>query len=193
MQHFFIQIKHIAILALLFVLASSAVFAEPNQVEDFSKNSVVVASAKYLGSTAESMAEAMDVIFNRYGAPDAIIRGEELGGGFIGTLRYGRGSLQFQTGGTHSIYWRGPSIGLPLPSGAASKNFILIYGAKTPKEVYKRFFGIEGSLIVGAGIALNYLQRDDVVVVPVRVGVGFRADVSVGYLKFTEKSGWFPF
>jgi len=37
------------------------------------------------------------------------------------------------------------------------------------------------------------LQRNEIVVVPMRAGVGLRAGVSVGYLKFAPSSGWFPF
>jgi hypothetical protein len=37
------------------------------------------------------------------------------------------------------------------------------------------------------------LRRGDVVLIPVRLGVGWRAGVNVGYMKFSEKSRWFPF
>ncbi|HSX56263.1 MAG TPA: EipA family protein, partial [Sphingomonas sp.] len=32
-----------------------------------------------------------------------------------------------------------------------------------------------------------------VVLIPIRVGVGARLGANVGYMKFSEKSRWFPF
>ena len=50
----------------------------PPKVEDFSESTLVISAAKYLGTTAESMAEIMDRVFSQYGIPEAIIRGEEV-------------------------------------------------------------------------------------------------------------------
>ena len=61
------------------------------------------------------------------------------------------------------------------------------------EEVYSRFGGVDGSAFYLGGVAGNYLQRDDIVMAPMRAGVGLRAGVSIGYLKFTRESGWFPF
>ena len=43
------------------------------------------------------------------------------------------------------------------------------------------------------GFTANYLQRDNVVVVPVKLGVGWRVGANVGYLNFTEKRKILPF
>ena len=43
--------------------------------------------------SSESVAEVMDVIFNKHGGPSAYIRGEEAGGAFVLGARYGRGEL----------------------------------------------------------------------------------------------------
>jgi hypothetical protein len=46
-------------------------------------------------------------------------------------------------------------------------------------------------VIGGAG--LNYNQIDDTVLAVIRLGVGWRAGISVGYLKFSPKSKVNPF
>jgi hypothetical protein len=173
-------------------LAASAQEASNAQVEDFSQSALVVASAKFLGSTAESMAEVLDNIFSQYGEPTAVIRGEEVGAAIVFGLRYGRGEVLFKNGETHPIFWRGPSAGVDT-GGNASKSFTLVYGTDNVDDLYRRIGGVDGSAFYIGGVSASYLERGDIVLAPMRVGVGFRAGVSVGYLKFTPETGWFPF
>lgn len=184
-----------ALLICWFLLSAPAGHAQgqfPPKVEDFSESTLVISAAKYLGTTAESMAEIMDRVFSQYGIPDAIIRGEEVSAAVVFGLRYGRGTLETSSGGQHPIYWRGPSAGVDT-GGNAAKSFTLVYGIQNVEEVYSRFGGVDGSAFYLGGVAVNYLQRDDIVMAPMRAGVGLRAGVSIGYLKFTPESGWFPF
>ena len=178
-----------------FLLSAPAGHAQgqyPPKVEDFSESMLVISAAKYLGTTAESMAEIMDNVFSQYGIPDAIIRGEEVSAAVVFGLRYGRGTLEMRSGGQHPVYWRGPSAGVDT-GGNAAKSFTLVYGIQNVEEVYSRFGGVDGSAFYLGGVAVNYLQRDNIVIAPMRAGVGLRAGVSIGYLKFTRDSGWFPF
>ena len=177
---------------LLSAPASRAQGQFPPKVEDFSESTLVISAAKYLGTTAESMAEIMDRVFSQYGIPDAIIRGEEVSAAVVFGLRYGRGTLEMRSGAQHPIYWRGPSAGVDT-GGNAAKSFTLVYGIQNVEEVYSRLGGVDGSAFYLGGVAVNYLQRDDIVMAPMRAGVGLRAGVSIGYLKFTRESGWFPF
>ena len=184
-----------ALLICGFLLSAPAGRAQgqfPPKVEDFSESTLVISAAKYLGTTAESMAEIMDRVFSQYGIPDAIIRGEEVSAAVVFGLRYGRGTLEMRSGVQHPIYWRGPSAGVDS-GGNAAKSFTLVYGIQNLEEVYSRFGGVDGSAFYLGGVAVNYLQRDDIVMAPMRAGVGLRAGVSIGYLKFTRESGWFPF
>ena len=184
-----------ALLICGFLLSAPAGRAQdqfPPKVEDFSESTLVISAAKYLGTTAESMAEIMDRVFSQYGIPDAIIRGEEVSAAVVFGLRYGRGTLEMRSGAQHPIYWRGPSAGVDT-GGNAAKSFTLVYGIQNVEEVYSRFGGVDGSAFYLGGVAVNYLQRDDIVMAPMRAGVGLRAGVSIGYLKFTRESGWFPF
>jgi hypothetical protein len=43
------------------------------------------------------------------------------------------------------------------------------------------------------GLAMSVMKSRDVVVVPIRSGVGLRAGLNVGYLKFTNEPTWNPF
>lgn len=176
----------------LATFGAQAQTASTGQVEDFSESAMVVEAAKFLGATAESMAEVMDNVFTQYGEPTAVIRGEEVGAAMIFGLRYGRGDVLFKNGQSHPIYWRGPSAGIDS-GGNASKSFTLVYGTDNIEDLYRRIGGVDGSAFYIGGVAVSFLQRDQVVLAPIRVGVGFRAGVSVGYLKFTPQSGWFPF
>lgn len=176
----------------LAAFGAQAQTASTGQVEDFSESAMVVEAAKFLGATAESMAEVMDNVFTQYGEPTAVIRGEEVGAAVVFGLRYGRGDVLFKNGQSHPIYWRGPSAGIDT-GGNASKSFTLVYGTDNIEDLYRRIGGVDGSAFYVGGVAVSFLQRDQVVLAPIRVGVGFRAGVSVGYLKFTPESGWFPF
>ena len=176
----------------LAAFGAQAQTASTGQVEDFSESAMVVEAAKFLGATAESVAEVMDNVFTQYGEPTAVIRGEEVGAAMIFGLRYGRGDVLFKNGQSHPIYWRGPSAGIDS-GGNASKSFTLVYGTDNIEDLYRRIGGVDGSAFYVGGVAVSFLQRDQVVLAPIRVGVGFRAGVSVGYLKFTPQSGWFPF
>jgi len=176
----------------LAAFGAQAQTASTGQVEDFSESAMVVEAAKFLGATAESMAEVMDNVFTQYGEPTAVIRGEEVGAAVVFGLRYGRGDVLFKNGQSHPIYWRGPSAGIDT-GGNASKSFTLVYGTDNIEHLSRRIGGVDGPAFYIGGVAVSFLQRDQVVLAPIRVGVGFRAGVSVGYLKFTPESGWFPF
>jgi hypothetical protein len=40
---------------------------------------------------------------------------------------------------------------------------------------------------------MNYQQRGNVILAPIRVGVGLRLGANVGYLHYTRKRSWIPF
>lgn len=161
-------------------------------LEDFSESNLVISSAKYLGATAESMAEIMDNVFSRYGMPSAVIRGEEVSVAAVLGARYGRGTLIFKDGRTFPIFWRGPTAGIDM-GATGLKSFALVYNIDEPEQLYRRIPSVDGSLIALGGVAFNYMQRGDVIIAPMRVGVGYQVGVSLGYLKFSPTSGWSPF
>ncbi|MDA8654883.1 DUF1134 domain-containing protein [Alphaproteobacteria bacterium] len=178
---------------MLISVASTPVTAqEVEKIENFSQSRLVIESAKFLGTTAESMAEIVGRLFAQYGPPSAVLRGEEVSAAIMLGLRYGRGEIEMQDGRREPIYWRGPSAGIDS-GGSATKSFALIYGLNNPNDLHKRFVGIEGSAFYVGGVSANFLERDNVIVAPLRVGIGMRLGANIGYVKFSPEQGWFPF
>ncbi len=189
------RLMAVCLIAISFLLPGAARAQDARSqaaIEDFSESSLIVASAKYLGATAESMAEIIDRIFSRYGEPSAIIRGEEISVAAVFGARYGRGTLVFKDGREYPLFWRGPTAGVDM-GATGLKSFALVYNINAPEDLYKRIPSIDGSLVALGGVAFNYMQRSDIIIAPMRVGVGYQVGVSLGYLKFSETSGWSPF
>lgn len=182
----------IATLAIMCWSVVTAHAQSERQIESFSESKIIVEGAKFLGTSAESMAEVVSRLFSEYGPPDAVIKGEEVSAAIMIGLRYGRGDLLFPSGEVRPIFWRGPSAGIDT-GGNAAKSFSLIYGLKNPDDIHKRFVGVEGAAFYLGGISVNFLQRDHIIVAPMRVGVGVRLGANIGYVKFSPSSGWFPF
>lgn len=194
-MRFFGRRLRMAALALLCSLPMGAKAQEISQaasIEDFTESNLIIASAKYLGATAESMAEIIDRIFSRYGMPSAVIRGEEFSVAAVLGARYGRGTLTFQDGRNYPIYWRGPTAGVDM-GASGLKSFSLVYNVDNPEQLHKRIPSVDGSLVALGGVAFNYMQRGNVIIAPMRVGVGYQLGVSLGYLKFSPSAGWSPF
>jgi hypothetical protein len=59
--------------------------------------------------------------------------------------------------------------------------------------IYQRFAGIDGSAYVIGGFGMTALGSGNIIVVPIRSGVGLRLGANIGYLKFTPRATWNPF
>lgn len=158
----------------------------------YSEDSVLRQAEGVFGEGAEGIGDLIQRAFKRYGRPNAVIRGEEAGGAFVGGLRYGKGQLFYAGGGARKIYWQSPTIGLDA-GGNAAKTFIMVYKLRGTQDLFQRFPAVDGSLYVIGGAGLNYNQIDDTVLAVIRLGVGWRAGLNVGYLKFTPKPTANPF
>ncbi len=147
----------------------------------------------FFGQGAQDVADLLNRVFRENnGPPTAYIVGEE-GGAALGVgLRYGRGTVYLSDGTTSRVYWRGPSVGIEV-GGSATKAFVLVYHLDRIEDLYQRFGGVEGSLYVLGGVGVNYNRQDDIVLAPVRFGVGWRQGVSVGYLHMSPDRSWIPF
>ena len=51
----------------------------------------------------------------------------------------------------------------------------------------------QGSAYVVGGLGMTVIKRNNVVIVPIRSGIGARLGINVGYLKFTQDATWNPF
>ena len=124
--------------------------------------------------------------------PNGYVLGEEAGGAFFGGLRYGEGMLYTKNAGDLKVYWQGPTVGWDF-GGAGSRTMMLVYRLPATEAIYQRFGGIDGSAYFIGGFGMTALTANNVVLVPIRSGIGLRLGANVGYLKFTPTSTWNPF
>ena len=118
--------------------------------------------------------------------------GEEGSGAFVGGLTYGEGTLYTKNAGDHKLFWQGPSVGWDF-GGQGSRTMMLVYNLDSVDALYHRFVGVSGSAYVVAGVGVNVLKHDNILLVPVRTGVGARLGINIGYLKVTDRPTWNPF
>jgi hypothetical protein len=158
----------------------------------YSMREIIGAGHGFFGSISQGLASVIEYAFKTKGRPNGYILGEDVGGAFVAGLRYGQGRLYTRDAGTHKVYWQGPSIG--YDAGAeGSKVMVLVYNLRDIGDLYERFGGVAGSAYVVGGVGLTFQQRDDVVLAPIRAGVGLRLGANVGYLKYTRRPTWNPF
>ncbi len=157
----------------------------------YEEGEVVGAVSDFFQMTSKDAGKAVESVFARFGKPNAYIEGEEGSGAFVFGLRYGKGRL-FQKGREPvTVYWQGPSIGFDF-GGNASKCFTLVYNLPDPDQIFQRFPGLEGTYYFVAGIGVNYQQNGDIVLAPMRTGLGLRAGVNIGYLSYSRERDWLP-
>lgn len=158
----------------------------------FSKNEIIDKGHAFFGSVSQGLANVIEYAFKRAGRPNGYILGEDAGGALVAGLRYGEGTLYTKDAGTHRVYWQGPSVGYDF-GGEGSKTMVLVYNLRDPSEIYHRFGGVQGSAYIIGGVSIQFQKRDDVILAPIRSGVGVRLGANVGYLKYTRKPTWNPF
>lgn len=182
-----------ALLLVLLVLVWLLQTAPARAAEDdtYDQDSVLRAAIEFFGQTTEGLAKVIEKAFRDHGRPVGYIRGEEVAGAISVGLAYGQGDLNLKNGQAAKVYWQGPSIGFDLGLNA-SKVFVLVYNLKDQDRIYQRFPGVDGSLYWVAGVGMNYQRRDDIVLAPIRLGVGWRAGASVGYMHYTRDRRWMP-
>jgi hypothetical protein len=70
---------------------------------------------------------------------------------------------------------------------------MLVYNLPATEAIYQRFGGIDGSAYFIGGLGMTALGNGNIIVVPIRSGVGLRLGANIGYLKFTPQKTWNPF
>ena len=158
----------------------------------YKKDDLIGAAEGVFGKGAAGLAGIVEKILKDQGEPNAYIAGREASGAFVVGLRYGSGTMQHTVEGQRPVYWTGPSIGFDV-GGDATKVFTLAYNLYDSQDLYKRFPQVEGRAYFVGGFSATYLRRGDVVLIPIRLGVGMRLGANIGYMKFSEKSKWLPF
>jgi hypothetical protein len=158
----------------------------------YSEDEIVHDVSDFLGVTAESAGGAVERVFKSNGRPTAYIAGEEASGAIAVGARYGRGLLYMKGREPMEVFWRGPSVGWDL-GGNASRVFTLCYNLDDPQVIFQRFPGVEGSAYFIGGLGVNYQRTDNIVLAPIRAGVGFRLGANIGYLAYSRKRNYIPF
>ncbi len=156
------------------------------------REDVFTAAEGLFGRGAEGLAGILENVLRDQGEPTAYISGQEAGGAFILGVRYGSGTMHHQIEGDRAVYWTGPSIGFDVGADA-NKVFVLVYNLHDSQQLFKRFPGAEGHAYFVGGFNAQYLRRGDVVLIPIRLGVGLRLGVNAGYMRFSERNRWLPF
>jgi hypothetical protein len=156
------------------------------------RKDVFTAAEGVFGRGAEGLGDMIEKLLRDNGEPTAYITGREAGGAFVVGVRYGSGTLHHQIEGDRPVYWTGPSVGFDFGADA-SKVFVLVYNLFDTQKIFHRYPAAEGNAYVVGGFTASYLRRGDVVLIPIRLGVGARLGVNAGYMRFSQRNRWVPF
>ncbi len=158
----------------------------------YHQDDLIGAAEGVFGKGAHGLASVIQDILKKQGEPNAYIVGREGGGAIVVGVRYGSGTLHHKIEGEKPVYWTGPSIGFDA-GASAGNSFILVYNLYNTEDLFHRYGAGEGQAYLVGGFHVSYLRRHDVVLIPVRVGVGLRLGINAGYMKFSHKQRWLPF
>ncbi len=178
--------------AVVIMAAVMPVKARAQASEAYTAQEIVDAGHTFFGATSGGLASVIEKIFSTYGLPNGYVLGQEGAGAFVGGLTYGEGTLYTKNAGDHTVFWQGPSVGWDFGADG-NRTMMLVYDLDSINGLYGRYGGVAGSAYLVAGVGFNVLKRGNVLLVPVRTGVGARLGVSIGYLKVTPMPTWNPF
>lgn len=156
------------------------------------QDDLIGAAEGVFGKGAQGLAGIIERTLKEQGEPVAYIAGREASGAVAVGLRYGSGTLFHKIEGQREVYWTGPSVGFDL-GGNAANTFVLVYNLHDSQELFKRFPAGEGAAYFVGGFNASYLRWGSIVLIPIRLGVGYRLGANIGYMKFSEKREWLPF
>ena len=181
--------------AVTLIVAPTLSYAEETNgslSDTYSGEELVDKGGAFFGSVAQGLASLVERAVSQFGLPNAYILGEESGGAIFAGARYGEGTMYTRNQGEHGVFWQGPTVGFDF-GGDGSRVMMLVYNLANVSDVYGRYPGVDGSAFAFGGLGMTVIKFGDVVMVPIRSGVGARLGVNVGYLKFTQEPTWNPF
>ena len=158
----------------------------------FDKDSVLRDAEEFFGKGAAGLGSVIEKAFKDHGRPSAYIKGSEAAGAITVGLVYGDGVMVAKGGKNRRVYWAGPSIGFDFGANA-SKVFTLVYNLAKPGAIFQRFPAVDGSFYYVGGAGINYQQRGNIILAPIRLGVGLRAGANIGYQHYTPTKTYNPF
>jgi hypothetical protein len=176
----------------LLPLSASAQMARQADPGTFTVTELVDSGHRFFGTVSRGLALTVQEAVKRWGEPNGYILGQEAFGAFVGGLRYGEGTLYTRNAGQRPVFWQGPSVGFDF-GGEGARTMMLVYNMPATEALYQRFLALDGSAYFVGGFGMTAAVADEMVVVPIRSGVGARLGVNMGYLKFTGEPTWNPF
>ena len=150
------------------------------------------AGHKFFGNVSRGLASIIERAVSQWGLPNGYVLGEEGSGAFVAGLRYGEVTLYTKNAGDLRVYWQGPSVGFDW-GGDGARTMTLVYNLPATNAIYQRFVGIDGSAYIVGGFGMTALTANNIVLVPIRSGIGLRLGANIGYLKFTPRATGNPF
>jgi hypothetical protein len=165
---------------------------QPQQRDQFSPGELIDAGHRFFGDVSRGFASVVEKAVSQWGQPNGYVLGEEASGAFVGGLRYGDGTLYTKNAGDVRVFWEGPTVGFDAGADGA-RTMMLVYNLPRTQAIFDRFGGINGSAYFVGGFGMTALTANDIVLVPIRTGLGLRLGANVGYLKFTSHPTWNPF
>jgi hypothetical protein len=171
---------------------SSVAEAQYDRPQKFQTKELIDSGHQFFGTISRGLAQVVETAGRRWGQPNAYILGQEASGAFFAGARFGEGKMYTRNAGDRPVYWQGPSLG--FDAGAdGDRTMMLVYNLPSTEALYRRFGGLDGSAYFVGGFGFTALTADEIIVVPIRSGLGARLGVNLGYLKFTPTSTWNPF
>jgi len=164
----------------------------PATTGQFSLNELIDAGHRFFGTVSHGLAMVVEKAVSQWGLPNGYVLGQEASGAFIGGLRYGDGTLYTRNAGDMRVFWQGPSVGFDAGADGA-RTMMLVYNLPQVGAIFDRFGGINGSAYFIGGFGMTALTANNIVLVPIRSGIGLRLGANLGYLKFTDSPTWNPF
>ena len=166
--------------------------AQSPEGQHYSSNEIVDAGHRFFGTISRGLAQIVEKAGSQFGLPNGYVLGQEAGGAVVAGVRYGEGILYTKNAGDLRVFGQGPSVGFDF-GGEGARTMMLVYNLPATDAIYQRFAGIDGSAYFVGGLGMTALTMNNIVVVPIRTGVGMRLGANVGYLKFTPTATWNPF
>jgi hypothetical protein len=159
---------------------------------NYGPDELVGAGHKFFGNVSRGLASIIERAVSQWGLPNGYVLGEEGSGAFVAGLRYGEGTLYTKNAGDLRVFWQGPSVGFDW-GGDGARTMTLVYNLPSTQAIYQRFVGIDGSAYIIGGFGMTALTANNIVLVPIRSGIGLRLGANIGYLKYTPRATWNPF
>src|SRR5262249_49277201 len=158
----------------------------------YGPDELVGAGHRFFGNVSRGLASIIEKAVSQWGLPNGYILGEEGSGAFVAGLRYGEGTLYTKNAGDLRVFWQGPSVGFDW-GGDGARTMTLVYNLPSTQAIYQRFVGIDGSAYIIGGFGMTALTANNIVLVPIRSGIGLRLGAHIGYLQYTPSPTWDTF